>query len=225
MAATKLVIFDCDGTLVDSQHIILAAMREAFINAGHTPLDDADVRSSVGLSPYEAVARLLPDENEEYHNKMAEDFRLAYYRQRTECSPGPDPLYEGTKETLLALNDAGYMLGVATGNSQRGLQRVIDDHGLQGLFVTLQTADGHISKPDPSMVYTAVAEAGSDVANSIMIGDTSYDMQMATRAGCHALGVSWGYHSDAELSAAGAVHIARSYAELPAVIERLIGKP
>ncbi|PCI60857.1 MAG: haloacid dehalogenase [Kordiimonadales bacterium] len=225
MAVTKLVIFDCDGTLVDSQHIILAAMREAFTNAGLTPLEDADVRSSVGLSPFEAVARLLPDESEEFHDKMAEDFRLAYYRQRTECSLGPDPLYAGTKDTLLALNDAGYMLGVATGNSKRGLQRVIDDHGLEGLFVTLQTADSHVSKPDPSMVYTAVTEAGSDVADSIMIGDTSYDMQMAKRAGCRALGVSWGYHSDTELTGAGAEHIARSFAEVPAVIERLIGKP
>jgi len=224
MAGNKLVIFDCDGTLVDSQHMILAAMHETLTEAGMKPVTDARVRSVVGLSLYEAIEDLLPGVSPALHRDLEERYKRIFYKLRVEQASGPDPLYEGTREALEALNSAGYLLGVATGNSRRGLDRVIEEHNLDGMFVTLQTADGHPSKPHPSMIHTAVAETGAEVTDTIMIGDTSYDITMSVRAGSHALGVNWGYHSLAELKNAGARHVANDFSEIPALVESWLGK-
>ncbi|MBL4639854.1 MAG: HAD-IA family hydrolase [Kordiimonadaceae bacterium] len=115
------------------------------------------------------------------------------------------------------------MLGVATGNSRRGLDRILLEHDLTNMFVTLQTADGHPSKPHPSMVLKAVAEASSAVENTVMVGDTSYDMLMGCKAGAHSLGVAWGYHPTDELLGAGAKHVATDYSEVPALVRAWIG--
>ncbi|WP_417451852.1 HAD-IA family hydrolase [Kordiimonas sp.] len=219
----KLVIFDCDGTLVDSQHMIVTAMHETFEARGLAALDDIAVRRIVGLSLVEAIANLLPDEEAAVHTEMAEFYKGVFYRLRVEEGLGPDPLYPGTKEVLEALNSDGYMLGVATGNSMRGLKRVLEEHELSHLFVTLQTADGHPSKPHPSMVQTAIAEAGSAEPVTMMIGDTTFDMMMARNARTHALGVNWGYHAGHELEAAGAVQVTSSFYDIPDRVEALIG--
>jgi len=224
MSANKLVIFDCDGTLVDSQRIIIDAMRLTFTDAGQIPVSDARVRSVVGLSPFEVMEDLLPDAEAALHRELEEKFKRTFYQLRVENKAGPDPLYDGTLEALRALDSAGYLLGVATGNSKRGLDRVIEEHGLEGLFMTMQTADGHPSKPHPSMIYSAIADAGTDVANTVMIGDTSYDMTMSAHAGSHALGVNWGYHSDEELLAAGARCVVERYGDIPRLVESWIGK-
>jgi len=223
MASNKLVIFDCDGTLVDSQHIIIDAVRMAFEGAGLAPVSDASVRSVVGLSPFESMVQLYPGGESSLHRQLEESFKRFYYNLRVEQATGPDPLFKGTREALQALDSAGYLLGVATGNSKRGLDRVLAEHDLTDMFVTLQTADGHPSKPHPSMIHTAAAEAGAEVANTVMIGDTSYDIIMSVRAGSHALGVNWGYHSVAELEAAGARHIASAYSEIPDLVGKWLG--
>lgn len=220
---TKLVVFDCDGTLVDSQHMIIGAMHETFADMGVAPVTDAAVRSIVGLSLEEAIAQLIPTVESKHLTELVAAYKQTFYRLRVEQEAGPDPLYKGTREVLTALNKAGYLLGVATGNSRRGLDRVIKEHDLGGMFVTLQTADGHPSKPHPSMIHTAIAEAGSSPEHTVMIGDTSYDMMMSVRAGSHALGVNWGYHSEDELAAAGAKHIAAEYDEVPALVKAWIG--
>lgn len=225
MAGNKLVIFDCDGTLVDSQNMILTAMHETFDQVGIKRASDIDIRQVVGLSLYEAIEKLLPGSSEAQHRELENIYRKIFYRLRVELQQGPDPLYDGTRETLEALNDAGYMLGVATGNTQRGLQRVIKEHDLGGMFVTLQTADGHPSKPHPSMILEAAAEAGADIADTVMIGDTSFDIIMAVRAGSHPLGVDWGYHSTVDLEQAGAKKVVSHYNEVPALVEAWIGKP
>lgn len=222
-SGTKLVIFDCDGTLVDSQHIIMTAMHETFRSVGLDPVSDTAVRGTVGLSPFECMAQLLPGGDSATHKLLEENFKRFYYRLRVEQSTGPDPLYAGTREALQALDSAGYLLGVATGNSKRGLDRVLEEHDLAGMFVTLQTADNHPSKPHPSMIHAAAAEAGADVANTVMIGDTSYDITMSVRAGSHALGVNWGYHSVAELESAGARHVASTYSEIPGLVKKWLG--
>lgn len=220
---TKLVIFDCDGTLVDSQHMIIGAMHETFADMGVAPVTDAAVRSIVGLSLEEAIAHLSPQAEPAHLAELVAAYKNTFYKLRVEQEAGPDPLYAGTREVLTALNDAGYLLGVATGNSKRGLDRVIEEHDLCGMFVTLQTADGHPSKPHPSMIHTAIAEAGSSPEHTIMVGDTSYDMLMSVRAGSHALGVNWGYHGEDELEAAGAKHIASEYSEVPALVKSWVG--
>lgn len=225
MAGNKLVIFDCDGTLVDSQHMILTSMHETFDKAGIERASDLDVRRVVGLSLYEAIEKLLPGSGEELHRELEDIYRKVFYRRRVELQAGPDPLYDGTLETLEALGNAGYLLGVATGNSKRGLDRVIEEHDLADVFVTLQTADGHPSKPHPSMIFEAAAEAGAEVVDTVMIGDTSFDIIMAVRAGSHPLGVDWGYHSTADLEEAGAKQIVSHFNEVPALVEAWIGKP
>jgi phosphoglycolate phosphatase len=116
-------------------------------------------------------------------------------------------LFEGVTALFDALEADGWLLGVATGKSDRGLSHCLESHGLAGRFVTLQTADRHPSKPHPSMIEAAMAEAGATAEAVMMIGDTSYDMEMARTAGVTAVGVLWGYHDETELRAAGAHHV------------------
>lgn len=219
----NLVIFDCDGTLVDSQHMIVATMHETFDELKLTPVSDAEVRGIVGLSLVEAMAALMPDADAAFHEGAAERYKANFYRRRVEEAAGPDPLYDGVLDVLEALNADGYVLGVATGNSMRGLDRVLKEHTIGHHFVTLQTADGHPSKPHPSMVQTAILEAGSAAEQTVMVGDTSYDMMMAKNAGCAGLGVDWGYHHVDELTQAGAARVLSSFHDIPKAVKALIG--
>ena len=129
-----------------------------------------------------------------------------------------EPLYDGLIAALDALASAGWLLGVATGKSDRGLAHVLAHHGLSARFVTLQTADRHPSKPHPSMLHEAMAQAGADPHMTAMIGDTSYDMEMARAAGVRAVGVTWGYHDAAQLWAAGADAVVHDYADVPGTL-------
>lgn len=217
----KLVVFDCDGTLVDSQHMIIDAMRATYQKLNLPQEDDMRVRSIIGLSLVEAMARLRPNDESTFHEHMAETYKKEFYRLRVDETIAPEPLFPGTREVLEALADKGYLLGVATGKSRRGLVGVIKEHDLGDMFVTLQTADSHPSKPHPSMIHAAIAEAGADPTTTVMVGDTSYDMMMARSAGAHAVGVTWGYHSVDELRQGGAHHVLSSYTELPPIADLL----
>lgn len=203
----RLAIFDCDGTLVDSQMNICLAMEECFARADLPAPSRERTRRVVGLSLVEAVQAMLPGANEGLHAKLAEDYKLAFHRLRGRGLV-EEPLYEGVTELLDALEADGWLLGIATGKSDRGLSLCLARHGLSDRFITLQTADRHPSKPDPAMIEAALAQAGADRAASLMIGDTSYDMAMAKAAGVSAVGVAWGYHAREELLAAGADYIA-----------------
>lgn len=200
----KLVVFDCDGTLVDSQHMIVAAMEQAFASFGMPTPGRAAILSIVGLSLDQAVRRLVPPVVQTDIPALAEAYKNAFGELRRDKAH-QEPLYPGVRETLLALaNEPGVLLGVATGKSRRGLAAVLDREGLTDLFTTLQTADTHPSKPHPAMLLAAIAEAGTDANRTLMIGDTTYDIDMARDAGARAIGVAWGYHPVAELKAAGA---------------------
>ena len=129
-----------------------------------------------------------------------------------------EPLYDGIVELLTRLADAGWLLGVATGKSDRGLISCLEGHGIRDRFITLQTADRHPSKPDPAMLHAALTEAGVAPADAVMIGDTSFDMEMAQAARVRAIGVAWGYHPPEELIACGAVGVANSWQELEGMI-------
>lgn len=204
----RLAIFDCDGTLVDSQASICLAMEHCFAGQKLEPPGREAIRRIVGLSLVEAIGRLLPEADDALHRALAEDYKRAYFALRTEGKIEDEPLYDGIAETIAALDDAGWLLGVATGKSDRGLLRVLEQHGLRERFVTLQTADRHPSKPHPSMIEAAIAEAGAAPGTTAMIGDTSFDMAMACAAGVHAVGVAWGYHTRHDLLQAGAAHVA-----------------
>lgn len=209
----KLAIFDCDGTLSDGQSAICAAMAEGFAEAGLTAPDPHEVRRIVGLSLPSAVARLAPDETPEMHARAVAAYKQAFFRAR-ERGLVQEPLFDGVADLLARLHRTGWTLGVATGKSDRGLHGCLRMHGIFDLFVTLQTADRHPSKPHPSMLATAMAEAGARPADTVMIGDTVYDIEMAVAAQARAIGVAWGYHAPAELLAAGAEAVAETPEQL-----------
>jgi phosphoglycolate phosphatase len=204
---TRLAVFDCDGTLVDGQASICEAMEAAFAAHGLRAPDRHHVRRAVGLSLPQAVRRLLPDLADEVHHAIAEEYKLAFRAARSEGRL-EEPLFDGIADTIASLRTAGWLLGVATGKSDRGLIHCLATHGLGDAFVTLQTADRHPSKPHPAMLEAALAEAMADPGDAVMIGDTAYDIAMARAAGVRAIGVAWGYHDPAELMTAGAEWIA-----------------
>ncbi|MGB7405871.1 MAG: HAD-IA family hydrolase [Pacificimonas sp.] len=214
MSKLRLAIFDCDGTLLDSQANIVAAMDACFARNGLEPPPANDTRRVVGLSLPQAMARLLPDHDAGLHDKLADDYKTVFQALRAEARLSAEPLYPGTLAALDRLAGKGWLFAVATGKSDRGLDHALHDHGIHDRFVSLQTADRHPSKPHPSMIERALADAGVDAMDAVMIGDTSFDMQMAVNAGVRALGVAWGYHAPAELVATGAETVADDYAAL-----------
>lgn len=214
----RLAIFDCDGTLVDSQANICLAMEAAFASARLPAPDRQATRRIVGLSLVEAMRALLPDAEDDLHLGLAADYKAAFWRLRAEGLV-KEPLFDGIAELLGRLRDDGWLLAVATGKSDRGLAHVLDHHGLTDHFISLQTADRHPSKPHPSMIAQAMADAGAAPGTSAMIGDTSYDVLMALAAGTQALGVSWGYHAPDELTALGAHAVADHPAQLADLLE------
>ena len=217
----RLALFDCDGTLVDSQINICRAMEECFAVSRLDPPPREAIRRIVGLSLVPAIAQLLPEAEARQHEAMAEDYKRAFFAMRASGALDPEPLFEGVAEAIETLDAKGWLLGVATGKSDRGLKHILEHHGLAHRFVTLQTADRHPSKPHPSMVEAAMAEAGASPATTAMIGDTSFDIVMARAAGAHAIGVAWGYHTMHELLASGAGHVVEHAAALPAQLEAL----
>jgi phosphoglycolate phosphatase len=211
--SNKLAVFDCDGTLVDSQHSICTAMVRAFEGEKLVAPDRAAILSVVGLSLPVAMARLLPDADVDYHHLLTESYKRAFHQLRRDNGVS-EPLYPGIAELIRDLDADGWMLGVATGKSDRGLNLCLLHHGIRAHFVTLQTADRHPSKPHPSMLLTAMADAGAVPETTVMIGDTSFDIDMALGAGTRALGVGWGYHTPGDLIAAGAHSVAMDSEEL-----------
>ena len=221
----RLALFDCDGTLADSQHEIVTAMEEAYRRCGLPPPARRDIRAIIGLSIPVAVARLAPTLDAAQQEQLGEWYRTLYFQHRTAADARPEPLYDGIVETLDALEADGWILGIATGKSRRGLVRLLEAHGQRHRFATLQTADFHPSKPDPSMALAALSETGVDAAHTVVIGDTSFDIMMARAAGTHAVGVAWGYHDRAELDAAGAHAYVEQPADLPRALQMLMEKP
>lgn len=218
----KLVIFDCDGTLIDSQHNIRAAMTYAFEAHGlDAPVREA-VLGVVGLSLPQTFEVLAGDHPREIQHSLAQHYRDAFLtgplRERAH-----EPLYPGIGETVAALaGREDHFLGVATGKSRRGVARLFDREGWHSHFHTIQTADDHPSKPDPSMILKAMAETGIGPESTVMVGDTSYDMEMARRAGVGAIAVTWGYHVVPRLMSAGAHVVVRDGEGLLGAIDDLL---
>lgn len=216
----RLAMFDCDGTLVDSQATICLAMARGFAACGLAHPGDAATRGIIGLSLIEAMAALHPAGTPAQHGVLAEEYKKAFFDLRA-AGLAEEPLYEGIAEAIDDLDARGWLLGVATGKSDRGLKHILEHHGLHPRFVTLQTADRHPSKPHPAMLELAMAEAGAVPETTAMIGDTSFDMIMAKSAGCTAIGVAWGYHDAEELREGGADVVADSPSDLVAILEAL----
>lgn len=218
----RLVIFDVDGTLVDSQAAILAAIDEAFLRAGRPAPARAEALGIVGLSLVEAMAVLVPDGRAGEHVELARFYREAFMslRQRT-GGEAATPLYPGARDTVMRLDGAGWLLSIATGKARRGLEHFLTTHGLAPHFTGTQTADDAPSKPHPQMVLNCLAATGVEGRDAVMVGDTSFDMEMGRAAGCRTIGVSWGYHPVDRVRAAGADRIADSFEELQTMLETM----
>ena len=215
--ANRLAIFDCDGTLVDSSATIYAALTKSMEANGYALPSRKASQRVIGLSLLEAMAVLLPEASLQQHLKLAEDYKRAFMELR-QAGEVQEPLFEGVVELLDALEADGWLLAVATGKSDRGLKHCLEQHGIHARFVSLQTADRHPSKPDPSMVDQAIAEAKAIPATTIVLGDTSFDMAMAVAAGAAGIGAGWGYHEARELIAAGAIGVAAKPRDVPELI-------
>lgn len=225
MTALKLAVFDVDGTLIDSQDFIVEAMNRAFGEMGVALPTRAEVLSIVGLSLHEAIGRLVPDLSAAAVSEAATQYKDMFIKLRAEKGgEAAAPMYSGARDALARLHQREeVLLGVATGKARRGLDHAYDAHDLHHFFVTSQTADNHPSKPHPSMLRAALSETGVDAANAVMIGDTSFDMEMGRAAGYRTIGVTWGYHPREELQAAGADLLIDEYANLPAALDELWG--
>ena len=205
----RLAIFDCDGTLVDSGAPIHAALKTSLEQNGIPVPSPTVSRRVIGLSLAEAMAALLPDESSDRHLQLADDYRRAFKDLRA-AGEVEEPLFDGVLELLDALDADGWLMAVATGKSDRGLAHCLERHAIHARFVSLQTADRHPSKPHPSMVEEAIADAGAALQSTIVIGDTSFDMAMAANAGAIGIGAGWGYHEPQELIEAGAIAVAEA---------------
>ncbi|VAW05411.1 Similar to phosphoglycolate phosphatase, clustered with ribosomal large subunit pseudouridine synthase C [hydrothermal vent metagenome] len=217
----RLIVFDVDGTLVDSQTDIITAMAHAFENAAQPTPPPAAILGIVGLSLDEAMFRLAPDLPAATRAKMVNWYKDAYMDLRLKTGAAQSsPLYPGARAALDALSAIPEnILGVATGKSKRGLDKLLEAHDLTGFFTTLQVSDFHPSKPHPAMLHAALSETGIDARAAVMIGDTSFDMDMAAAAGLTGIGVSWGYHPVSALGAAR--HIIDDFTQLPGCLHEI----
>lgn len=220
-APLRLVVFDIDGTLIDSLASIRAAMEAAAGAAGVDRPDPDRVRRSIGLRLDAAIAEIFGEATRDRWAALAEYYKESHRALRA-GGERHDPLFPGALEAIEAIEASGCLLGVATGKGRRGLDLVLEMHGLEGRFVTLQTADTGPGKPHPDMLERAMGEAGVEPGDTLMIGDTSFDMAMARAAGAHALGVGWGYHPVADLWRAGAHEVAGAMPEVPDFVARLL---
>lgn len=217
--ALRLIVFDVDGTLIDSQAHIVAAMSEAFAAVAAPPPSREAVLDIVGLSLPLAIQVLAPGFEAARHDAMAQAYRDAFARLR---ATNPAPAYPGASSLLARLaTEQDTLLGIATGKSRRGVDHMLDAEGWRGHFVTRQVADDHPSKPHPAMLLAALAETGVGAGAAVMVGDTEYDIEMGRAAGVATIGVGWGYHPAERLARAGADRIVTDFAGLATALAEI----
>jgi phosphoglycolate phosphatase len=204
-----LIIFDLDGTLIDSEAIILGAQYETFARCGRVHPGREAGLGVIGLTLDIALMRVAglsePDD------VLTQTYRDVFngMRQRAETDPSlAEPLFPGVAELLTTLSQRPQtLLGIATGKSRRGADYIVERYGWGNLFATTQTADDAISKPHPEMILRAMAQTGATPERTLMVGDSTFDMEMAVAAGVTPVAVSWGFQPVAALRAAGARHV------------------
>ena len=218
----KLVVFDCDGTIVDSQAGIVLSMEDAFSSLKMLPPTRDATLAVVGLSLPEAFAVLAPDVDRATRLGLAEHYKTAFRDLKHDPSE-TEILFPQAKQMIahLAARD-DHLLGIATGKSRRGIDRLFAREDWHASFATIQTADDHPSKPHPSMLLRAMLETDATPDATVMVGDTTYDIAMARAVGVAAIGVAWGYHDVAALTDAGAHLIIERFDDLPDAIEEVL---
>ena len=191
----ELLVFDWDGTLMDSVAHIVASMERAIDDLDLPELPHDELRDVIGLGLSEAIARLFPAIEADLQRQLADQYRY-HFLADDPCFP-----FEGAEEVLRELNRQGYLMAVATGKGRRGLDRVLDSTGFRPLFDITRCADETRSKPHPQMLQEIMAVLDVEPVRTLMIGDTEYDLQMANNAGAVALGWSYGVHAVERLHA------------------------
>lgn len=213
-----LVLFDCDGTLIDSQNQIVASVARAFDWLGLPRPSRADVLATVGLSLPTAFTRLLAPYPGVDPIKAAGEYRQAAADMHR--AGAPEPLFEGAREVLDHLYGRGDVrLGIVTGKGRRGLDAMLEDHDLKHYFAVTKSADDAPSKPDPTMVRDAAGEVGIALGSTVVVGDTTFDLAMARRAGVASVGVSWGYHPAVDLADYAPLAVVDRFSDLLPVLD------
>lgn len=210
----EVLVFDWDGTLIDSAGAIAACIQEAARDLGLPVPDDERARHVIGLGLADALAYAVPDLPVSEHGRMAERYRHHFLARDADL-----PLFAGTRELLESLRARGHRLAIATGKSRGGLARALEHLELGTLFEATRCADQCASKPAPDMLFELMNELATDREHMLMIGDTAHDLAMAANAGVAAVAVGYGAHPPAQLEALGPLALARSTAELAAWLD------
>lgn len=217
----RLVIFDMDGTLIDSEALIVETVSSAFAAVNEPVPDERAIRSISGITARDALAILAPHALPARVDELLDSYRTHY---RSKAGVAREPLFRGALEALDRLQTIpDTILAIATGKGYRGAVTLLERHGIIERFHSIQTPDHNRGKPDPQMIDTAMDKAGATRAQTVMIGDTVHDMRMAKAARVGAIGVTWGYHERADLVAEGADVVIDDFADLDAAIDKLIG--
>lgn len=220
MNKKRLVIFDLDGTLIDTVALVVSSFSFAFEQLEMALPDEKSIRSISGLSLDVAIKRLAPGAKDHILEKLVAVYRGEYIK-KTGMSMR-EPLFAGAHKALDELNRRDdVLMAVATGKPMRGVNRVMQAHDLRVYFTSLQTPDHNISKPDPDMINTAMAVVGAQRGQTVMIGDTSHDMEMALNAKVKAIGVDWGYHEADALRTAGAGIVVSDFRQLLTAVDEM----
>jgi phosphoglycolate phosphatase len=218
----KLIVFDMDGTLIDTHELIAEHMRATFSGAGLTVPEALAMRRVIGLSLPIAMGQLAASEDEVLIERLVSDYK-EFYRASLVENGHREPLFPGALAALDRLRaQPETVLGIATGKGLSGVNRILGRHGLSEYFTTLQTPDHNPSKPHPGMLLRAMAETGALPSETVMIGDTVFDIELANGAGVPSIGVSWGYHEADELVRAGAKVLIDRYDQLDAAIDEAL---
>ncbi len=210
----RLLVFDWDGTLMDSRARIVGSLRAAITDVGLPPRSDEALQDIIGLGLVDAMQKLFPGIGE-----LRQEVLIAHYRKRfLGDAADPESLFEGVRETLRALAEQGYLMAVATGKSRAGLERGLRQTGLSVCFQSTRCADESHSKPHPQMLVEILRELCVEARHAVMIGDTEYDLEMARNAGTAALAVSYGAHHPERLQRHQPVACIDDIRDLPAVL-------
>jgi len=211
----NLLVFDWDGTLMDSEARIVACIQAAIEDLGLEPREVPSISNIIGLGLHEAISTLYPGSDNSLHEAMTERYRYHFLT----ANPTQSELFTGAEETLRSLSEAGYMLAVATGKGRQGLDKVLAETGLGQYFLSTRCADETFSKPHPQMLEELMDELGTEPGETLMIGDTEYDMQMAVNARTHSLAVSYGVHEKERLLQHHPLHCIDDIGELTGWLE------
>jgi phosphoglycolate phosphatase len=215
----RLVVFDLDGTLIDSEALIVESVTNAFKSVNEVVPDEGSIRAISGITARDAMAILAPHATPERIEQITASYRSQYL---SGAGLQREPMFKGALEALDRLQkDPQTILAVATGKGHQGAVTVLELHGIAGRFNSIETPTHNRGKPDPQMIETAMLKAGVERSQTVMIGDTVHDMRMAKAAQVGAIGVAWGYHDRTDLLNAGADVVLDRFDELDAAVERL----